>query len=356
MSYENGTSGFPNPSETTILPTLSPSESNKRLMIGVALSVTGNFLISVAMNIQKHSHNQLIESKKSYLKSLTWWCGLFLMVLGEIGNFTAYGFAPASLVAPLGTTAVIANAAIAAFFLKEEIRLRDILGITLAIVGAFLLVNFSNKKDTWLSGDEIIDNIKQYTFIIYLVVEVLLFMFLVYIHHQLNYIKVVTILLQVALLGSLTVISAKAVSSMLSLSFSGSNQLVHPIFYIMLIIMIATAVGQVKVLNQAMAAFDTTVVMPTNFVFFTISAILSGIVFYQEFYGLTFIEVFMFLFGALLSFGGVFFLTGGRKDESENKSEETDRLLPTEGADQEDQQDDDAANNNSTSVDKDIEK
>ena len=33
--------------------------------------------------------------------------GLILMVLGEIGNFSAYGFSPASLVAPLGTTTVI---------------------------------------------------------------------------------------------------------------------------------------------------------------------------------------------------------------------------------------------------------
>lgn len=33
--------------------------------------------------------------------------GLVLMVLGEIGNFSAYGFSPASLVAPLGTTTVI---------------------------------------------------------------------------------------------------------------------------------------------------------------------------------------------------------------------------------------------------------
>ena len=29
------------------------------------------------------------------------------MILGEVGNFSAYGFAPASLVAPLGTTTVI---------------------------------------------------------------------------------------------------------------------------------------------------------------------------------------------------------------------------------------------------------
>ena len=29
------------------------------------------------------------------------------MALGELGNFSAYGFAPASLVAPLGTTTVV---------------------------------------------------------------------------------------------------------------------------------------------------------------------------------------------------------------------------------------------------------
>ena len=34
-------------------------------------------------------------------------CGIIVMVLGEVGNFTAYAFAPASLVAPLGTTTVI---------------------------------------------------------------------------------------------------------------------------------------------------------------------------------------------------------------------------------------------------------
>ena len=29
------------------------------------------------------------------------------MILGEAGNFMAYGFAPASVVAPLGTTTVV---------------------------------------------------------------------------------------------------------------------------------------------------------------------------------------------------------------------------------------------------------
>jgi hypothetical protein len=38
-----------------------------------------------------------------YLKSKLWWFGLALISIGEGGNFLSYGFAPASVVAPLGT-------------------------------------------------------------------------------------------------------------------------------------------------------------------------------------------------------------------------------------------------------------
>ena len=39
----------------------------------------------------------------AYLKSKLWWLGLALIAIGEGGNFLSYGFAPASVVAPLGT-------------------------------------------------------------------------------------------------------------------------------------------------------------------------------------------------------------------------------------------------------------
>lgn len=42
-----------------------------------------------------------------YLKSKLWWLGLVLMAVGEGGNFLSYGFAPASVVAPLGTVVSI---------------------------------------------------------------------------------------------------------------------------------------------------------------------------------------------------------------------------------------------------------
>ncbi|EDO45127.1 predicted protein, partial [Nematostella vectensis] len=283
--------------------------------VGSALAICGNLLISVSMNIQKYSHIQQEKSNNEthYLKSKVWWCGLILMVLGEVGNFSAYGFAPASLVAPLGTTTVIANAVIAVVFLKEKIRYQDVFGVLLAIVGAFLLITFSTKDYAELTGQELAFYMKQWPFLFYLVIEIVAFCVLLYVQMRYNLENVVVFLLLVALLGSLTVISAKAVSSMINITLGGDNQLGYPLLYIMLIVMVTTAIAQVKFLNRAMKSFDATVVVPTNFVLFTISAIISGIVLYREFYGLTFLEIFMFLFGCVLSFIGVYYITSDRK-------------------------------------------
>lgn len=57
---------------------------------------------------QKYAHvRQAQRGSKPYYTSVIWWCGVLLMGIGELGNFAAYGFAPASLIAPLGCVSVI---------------------------------------------------------------------------------------------------------------------------------------------------------------------------------------------------------------------------------------------------------
>ena len=63
---------------------------------------------------------------------------MILMIAGESGNFLAYGYAPASLVAPLGSVAVLSNALIAVIFLREPVVLPSIMGVTLVIVSISL--------------------------------------------------------------------------------------------------------------------------------------------------------------------------------------------------------------------------
>ena len=48
--------------------------------------------------------NDMTEVEEGmYLKSKLWWLGMILIAVGEGGNFLSYAFAPASVVAPLGT-------------------------------------------------------------------------------------------------------------------------------------------------------------------------------------------------------------------------------------------------------------
>lgn len=284
------------------------------LVIGCTLAICGNLLISVSLNLQKltHMRNEKREVSIHYTRNPLWWLGVSMMVIGEVGNFSAYGYAPASLVAPLGTTTVIANMFLAAIFLKEKIESANLFGSALAVIGAVLVVAFAPKQETVLDGEMLNQQLMQTSFIVYICVEFAILGILFFLLYVRKMRRVVLYLLVVAVIASFSVISAKAVSSMVQITFSGRSQLTYITFYIMVLIMVSTAVIQVKYLNQAMKNFESTTVVPTNFVFFTISAIIAGIVFYKEFWGMTALEIFMFLFGCVMSFVGVYFIVAGK--------------------------------------------
>ncbi|XP_028673142.1 NIPA-like protein 2 [Erpetoichthys calabaricus] len=290
----------------------------KANLYGILLAITGNFLISISLNLQKYAHIQLSEKQnpKPYYNSWIWWCGIFLMGIGELGNFAAYGFAPAMLVAPLGCVSVIASAIISVVFLRETLRASDILGGALAISGTYLLVTFAPNVSQQITAYKVQRYCVSWQFLIYLIIEIIAFCILMYLYKKKNVKHIVVVLLIVALLASVTVISVKAVSGMITESVNGSIQLIYPIFYVMVVVMIASCAFQVKFLNQAMRLFKATEVVPINFVFFTASAIFAGVIFYQEFQGVAFLNIFMFLFGCLLSFLGVFLIAKNREEKT----------------------------------------
>ncbi|XP_025109718.1 NIPA-like protein 2 isoform X1 [Pomacea canaliculata] len=306
------------------------------LFLGSGLAVCGNVLISISLNVQKYTHmkNAQKEEFRHYTKDPLWWFGLFLMGLGEIGNFTAYGFAPASLVAPLGTTTVVANLFLAAIFLKEKIRPENLFGCALAIIGAFLIVTFSSQHEIVMSAREVMDALNQVPFIVYVCIEVGALGLLFFLLYGLKLKHVVILLLITSIAASFTVISAKALSGMVQISFGGFSQFRHPVVYAMLVMMVGTAILQIKYLNQAMKNFASTVVVPTNFVFFTISAIVAGVVFYKEFHGMTSMDLGMFIFGCILSFVAVYFITssglfGSTKQQEGTQQHLTADLIPS---------------------------
>ena len=123
-------------------------------------------------------------NRKSYLKSPYWWVGIVLMVVGEMGNFMAYGFAPASIVSPLGVVALISNCIIAPCLLKEQFRKRDLWGVLVAIAGAVVVVLSAKSSEEQIGPHEIWVNITRWEFLLYLALTTTLIIGLMWASHK----------------------------------------------------------------------------------------------------------------------------------------------------------------------------
>ncbi|WFD35537.1 hypothetical protein MCUN1_002393 [Malassezia cuniculi] len=302
--------------------------------VGIAITVVGNTLISLALNLQKLAHiraqgdrgagaesraapderDALLqtrdEGRRSYLHSRIWWAGIALMGLGECGNFLSYGFAPASLVAPLGAVSLLANVAIAPALLNESVNATDILGILLAIAGAVAVVCCSGRSDGPLDPSELWDAVCRPVFGIYSLSMAILGTVLVVLAHSPVGERTALVNLGVcAVSGAFTVLATKGVSSFLLGARHVSQLLCEPLFFALLAVIAATAVVQLTYLNRALQHFDARLVIPTQFVLFTVSTIVGSSILYRDFAQLGALRIAGFALGCVVTFLGVYVLS-----------------------------------------------
>ncbi|XP_036904152.1 NIPA-like protein 2 isoform X2 [Sturnira hondurensis] len=176
---------------------------NQIHLFGVFLAILGNLVVSISLNIQKYSHLRLAkqEHPRPFFKSVLWWGGVALMAVGEMGSSAAYGFAPVTLIAPLGCMSITGSAFISAVFLKENLRASDLLGMTLAFAGSYLLVNFAPNVTQAISARTIQRYFVGWPFLVYVILEILIFCILLYFHKRKGMKHIVILLTLVALLG-----------------------------------------------------------------------------------------------------------------------------------------------------------
>lgn len=331
--------------------------------LGYVLAIAGNVVVSLSLNTQRYAHKKLeeadedrgknklhsqpdleeqqqddrhetagddahdspighdhAESRKTYLSSPYWWAGILLLAVGETGNFLAYAFAPASVVAMLGTCGLIANAAFAPLILHEHFRAKDLLGIALAIAGAVMVVLSADTQDQpTLDPDEILQAIGRLSFEIYAVVVAILLTLLTYLSNRLGDRYIIIDLGAVALFGAFTALSTKGTSSLLSTMLWDAFK--YPIFYALIGVLVLTAVMQIRYLNRALARFDSTQVIPIQFCTFTLSVIVASAILYRDFEKMGKGTIVSFFSGASLTFVGVFIISSGRQD-NDNEDDE----------------------------------
>lgn len=88
---------------------------------------------------------------------------------------------------------------------------------------------------------------------------------------------------------------------------------------------------QIRYVNKALQRFDSTQVIPIQFVMFTLCVILGSAVLYRDFERTTAEQAAKFVGGCLLTFFGVFLITSGR---TQNHDEDDDILSDAEGVEE----------------------
>lgn len=133
-----------------------------------------------------------------------------------------------------------------------------------------------------LSQNDILNAIFQIQFIWYAIIISFSLWYLISLSNSPNGSKYIYIDLIIAsIFGGFTVVCTKVISSFIvNLDFISIIML--PITHILSIILIATAVLQIRFLNKSLANFDSTQVIPTNFVLFTVFSISTSSILFHD--------------------------------------------------------------------------
>ncbi|KAK4256844.1 hypothetical protein QN277_006515 [Acacia crassicarpa] len=221
-----------------------------------------------------------------YLREPLWWIGMITMIAGEIANFVAYIYAPAVLVTPLGALSIIISAVLAHFMLNEKLQKMGMVGCLLCIVGSVVVVLHAPEEKSLNSVLEIWDLAIQPAFLLYTASAVAVALVLIlYCAPRFGQTNILVYTGTCSVIGSLTVMSVKAIGIAIELTLEGINQAVYYQTWIFAMVAITCIIFQLNYLNMALDTFNTSVVSPIYYALFTSFTILASAIMFKDYYG-----------------------------------------------------------------------
>ncbi|XP_077227609.1 putative magnesium transporter NIPA2 isoform X2 [Tasmannia lanceolata] len=172
---------------------------------------------------------------------------------------------------------------LAHFILKEKLHIFGVLGCILCVIGSTTIVLHAPQEKPIESVKEVWHLATEPGFIIYssiILVTVLVLIFLLVPRygntHMVVYIGICS------LMGSLTVMSVKALGIALKLTFSGMNQFVYLQTWFFTVVVVICCLLQLNYLNKALDTFNTAVISPVYYVMFTTFTILASMIMFKD--------------------------------------------------------------------------
>ncbi|KAL4852935.1 putative magnesium transporter NIPA4 [Chlorella vulgaris] len=258
--------------------------------IGLTLALSSSLFIGSSFVIKKRGLRRAGATGVragsggfSYLLEPLWWLGLATMALGEVANFAAYAFAPAILVTPLGAISIIISAVLAHYLLSEKLNVFGVVGCLLCIAGSLAIVLHAPPERPIASVLQMWGLATQPMFLLYACCALGATLHLIWVvppevaaSNMLVYIAICSIV------GSLSVMSCKAVGIALKLTLEGDNQLVYPQTFCFAAVVVAAVVTQMNYLNRALDLFNTALVAPIYYVMFTSLTVTASLVMMRQ--------------------------------------------------------------------------
>ncbi|KAM1120450.1 hypothetical protein ACFX13_045301 [Malus domestica] len=245
----------------------------------------------------------------SYLYEPLWWVGMITMIVGEIANFAAYAFAPAILVTPLGALSIIISAVLAHIILRERLHIFGVLGCALCVVGSTTIVLHAPQERMIESVTEVWDLAMEPGFLLYAALVITaVFILIFHFIPQYGQTHIMVYIGVCSLVGSLSVMSVKALGIALKLTLSGMNQLVYPQTWVFTLVVISCVLTQMNYLNKALDTFNTAVVSPIYYVMFTSLTILASVIMFKDWDRQSPTQVVTEMCGFVTILGGTFLL------------------------------------------------
>ncbi|KAG6653449.1 probable magnesium transporter NIPA6 [Carya illinoinensis] len=222
----------------------------------------------------------------TYLLEPLWWAGMVTMIVGEVANFVAYVYSPAVLVTPLGALSIIISAVLAHFMLRERLQKMGIVGCISCVVGSVVIVIHAPQEHTPTSVQEIWTLATQPAFLIYVAATLSIVLVLI-LHFEPRYGQenILIFLGICSLMGSLTVVSIKAIGIAIKLTLEGVSQMAYPQTWFFLTVAVICVVTQLNYLNKALDTFSAAIVSPVYYVMFTTLTIIASAIMFKDWSG-----------------------------------------------------------------------
>ncbi|VVC34269.1 Hypothetical protein CINCED_3A023849 [Cinara cedri] len=283
--------------------------------LGLALSSSGfigaSFIIKkkALVQISLGSGRRAANGGYGYLTNWLWWFGLSMMAFGEVFNFAAYAFAPASVVTPLGAISVIVAAILSSKYLNEQLNLLAKIGCFMCIIGSTVIVIHSPKEEEINNLEDLLQKLTEPGFIIYTSI-MLIIITSIYFYFGPRYgsSNVIVYVIMCSTSGSLTVMWCKGLGLAIRETIAGQSEFSNWLTYMFIVLLIAFVCIQMNYLNKALDTFNTGVVTPVYYVMFTSLVITASTILFKEWEHLKLNDIIGIICGFLITVIAIFML------------------------------------------------